>query len=490
MGKNVQTPSMLFPRRSLPLAVPGIVILSVFMGLIVYLTVSGGISLFYTGILFFIILLPFLLIWHRYAKKMLIVLLVLTIPLIIDKTLNLHEFHQGGAKGYIISLHDIAIVLLYIVLFFEMFRKREIKLKSMASYTIPFIGIIIMAALSMIQAQYRHFSLYEGLELIKMFFIFFFVANYVRDSGDYRIILAVLIAGLAIQVLFVTIEVASGGSFGVALLGTRAVEDPYAQPFFRVGGTFGGANGLAWYLDAVLPVVIAVYFTRMRPLKRVLLTPVLAGGIAVLIMTFSRGGWLGFAVGCTLVMIIFFFRTDRKNKVRIGVFAVLMAVLITALLAGTENPVRERLTADDRGSASSRLPLIVVALDMIKHHPLNGVGLNNYTEVHHQYDFGVDKITEYYPVPVHNIFLMIAAEIGLPGLLFFLVFLFAVYRKSLLYAFRNSGLPALTVIGIAGGITAFLVQGMVQNSSFGSVNFYPFWILSATAAGIVERGNV
>lgn len=477
--------SAVFPRGRL--AVPGIILLGVCMGCTVYLTLSGSVSVFYSGLLFFLMLLPFIFIWHQYAKKILVAVLVLTIPLIIDKTLNLHEFHQGGAKGYIISLNDVALMLLYLILFFEMYRKRQNKISLLLLYSLPVWGILVMSLLSMINAEFRHFSIYEFIEIVKMYLAFLFIANYVRDTGDLKLIVYFLLAGLCIEVLFVFLELMTNGSFGVSILGITPVDDPYAFAYFRVGGTFGGANGLAWYLDIVLPVMLALVLSRIRSPARYIAMPALAGGIFCLLMTYSRGGWFGFILGSALVAAALYVKLSLKKKLVTGAAGAIVLVLLLSYIFGTSNPVRDRLTEDDRGSATSRLPLIELAVDIIRDNPVTGVGLNNYTEVHHKYDYGVDRITDYYPVPVHNIFLMIAAETGLPGLGFFLVFLTVIYWKGTRFFFRHEGFSANIVIGILGGITGFLIQGLVQNSSLGSINFFPFWVLSGAAAGVIER---
>ena len=128
-----------------------------------------------------------------------------------------------------------------------------------------------------------------------------------------------------------------------------------------------------------------------------------------------------------------------------------------------------------------------VAFEMIKSNPIIGVGLNNYTEVHHNYDIGVDKITQYYPVPVHNIYLQLAAEIGILGLLFFLGFIGHIFIRGILFIKRDKGLSETVLIGILGGITGFLINGLVENSSLGNYYLLTLWSFSGIAVGIIEQ---
>jgi len=463
-----------------------VLILGVFGGYIVFFVMNNG-SFFYAGLFSFFLIIPFILIFNQFAKKICIAIIILTIPLIIDKTLNLHEFHQGGAQGYKISLHDIVLGVVYIILFFEMYRKREQKLHLFLRYSIPFGGIMIMAVISMINAEFRYYSLFEFVEIFKMYLVFIFIANYIRDTGDLKVIINFVILGLTIEVLFVLMELFTGQSIGIAFLGTKAVEDPGQFKYMRLGGTFGGSNGLAWYFDIILPLVLAVFLSHMKKFKKIYLFAILTGGIFCLIMTYSRGGWISFLITASIVGMAIFLKYDLKKQIRAGLIVSMLVFLGFIYLIAIPNPISNRFNEDDKGSATSRLPLMELAIDMIRSAPLTGVGLNNYTEVHHKYDFGVDKITEYYPVPVHNIFLMVAAEIGLPGLFFFVLFWMILIIDIIRFTRHKQGFHINLLLGIMGGIIGFFIQGLVENTSLGSINFYPVWIFSGVAVGLLQR---
>jgi putative inorganic carbon (HCO3(-)) transporter len=99
----------------------------------------------------------------------------------------------------------------------------------------------------------------------------------------------------------------------------------------------------------------------------------------------------------------------------------------------------------------------------------------------------VDKITQYYPVPVHSVYLQLAAEIGIPGLLFFLGFIGHIFIRSILFIRRGKGLSETVLIGLLGGITGFLINGLVENSSLGNYYLLTLWSFSGIAVGIIEQ---
>jgi len=65
---------------------------------------------------------------------------------------------------------------------------------------------------------------------------------------------------------------------------------------------------------------------------------------------------------------------------------------------------------------------------------------------------------------VHNIYLLIMAEIGLPGLLAFLWLMGAALRLGLREYRREQDWMGLVSLGIVCGLTAFLVAGLFDNS--------------------------
>ena len=103
-----------------------------------------------------------------------------------------------------------------------------------------------------------------------------------------------------------------------------------------------------------------------------------------------------------------------------------------------------------------------VAFNVITAHPITGVGSKNYTLVHQDYDHTDEHISVMLPdSPVHNLFLLYAAEIGILGLLFFLWFVWELLRGALRCA-SNSGMPIDKAIylGMAIGVISLLLHSV------------------------------
>jgi O-antigen ligase len=155
-----------------------------------------------------------------------------------------------------------------------------------------------------------------------------------------------------------------------------------------------------------------------------------------------------------------FFIAFFKGKIpfRYWRFGPVILIAIFALMVTFGKPVLDRLTLGDEGATSSRKRAIVLALDLIKRHPILGVGpwnfargsldefpptkLNQKPENEMTIMYGRLEVVHIeigpriytLPLPVHNKFLLIFSELGIIGLILFFWFQFSVFnhiRKSL-----------------------------------------------------------
>jgi putative inorganic carbon (HCO3(-)) transporter len=460
---------------------------SIGSGLLLFSAMAPDVPFMHTMVVFCIILLPFIFIWKDLAREVLVAVLAFSLPFSIDQTLNLDPLHQGGAKGYIISASGIAVILLFILYFLELFENREKRLRLFNPASLFLFGLLGMCILSLANARDRVFSLYEILEFMKMVAIFIYVANYIYDRKKLRYILILLFAGLFLESSIAILQRVTGSTLNLTFLGGRQSTDIRNYSSTRMGGTLGGPNALAWYLDFILPFVLSFLFVKIPSRVRKLLFPCLVLGMIALVLTFSRGGWLGFLIGA-LVVGLFYLRTCPLRK---KIFLVLLLILCGGasgiIIFDTDNPIQDRLTADDKGSAWVRVPLMRVAWNMIMANPVIGNGLNNYVLVYQNFDDTPEQVTSHFPYPVHNFFLQLTAEIGLPGILFFALYILYLFNIALRHIPETGDGDRAFFVGLVGSIAAGLSQGLVENSSIGGYSLLPFWFLGGVATGHSEK---
>lgn len=167
----------------------------------------------------------------------------------------------------------------------------------------------------------------------------------------------------------------------------------------RAFGTLGHPDQLAKTLAIGLAAILPVVATGRR--RRMVVLGVLAtlGGIAL-----SQGrAAFGGAIAMLLVWVLLQPRAGGLRR-RASVLLVLL-VIVVAVSAGT---FQERFAQDPAGG--SRGHLTAVAVEAIRARPITGTGPNAYVTTVGR----TDELTAT-GVPVHNVFLLSAAELGIPG---------------------------------------------------------------------------
>ncbi|MFP4354884.1 MAG: O-antigen ligase family protein [Phycisphaerae bacterium] len=186
---------------------------------------------------------------------------------------------------------------------------------------------------------------------------------------------------------------------------------------------YGGLdnNGAALMLAMAIPFMYYFFLAESRIWRWGYLAMTLPAAHAIM-LTYSRGAMLS-AVVTSVGMIL----VGSKKKIQ----SILAAALITTLVMSMAGPeVRHRFSTitedtDDtaaEGSIESRYASWSAAIGIIKDYPALGVGLRNSPLVVRRYNPAVSA-----PV-IHNLYLQVAADTGIPALAFLLLLMFLAYR--------------------------------------------------------------
>jgi O-antigen ligase len=208
----------------------------------------------------------------------------------------------------------------------------------------------------------------------------------------------------------------------------------------RAGGTFGSPNVLGSYITFMLAPTMALIAMRISRLHSALAwLALLLGGMA-LILSESRGAWIGSAIAFAVFVPVGLRRKWLSTRLVVG----LMAAGVAAM-AAFGPIILKRLAAFDNAAAQARFPLYRLAWGVIRENPVLGVGANNFATAmsnHLTVDFSTAWIST-----VHNKYLLVWSETGLIGLLAFGAFLAGVLWCGLRLG-RMVGAP-LSPFGIA-----------------------------------------
>ena len=428
------------------------------------------------------IMVPFVAVLTGDVKRFFLAMLVFTLPIQLDITIR-HSGHLGGAAGFIISLFDITLAVLYILWISELVRNKG-RINFFPRISLPFFFLIGMATLSLAKASFPRLSLFEIVQMLKMYLGFLYIANNLKSKREIHFVVVFLLLGLFLESLLGLAQYKFDRPFVPSILGgpEKLGYIRLGEPLSRISGTWASYNDFAWYLTFMLPISMSLLFTKIRGIYKSMCGLTLVAGIGALICTLSRAGWSSFIVAALIVLLLNF--SKAKGKTGLNNFAIsIIAILIIVSIIGTINPqfsniVNRRIFSDDYHAAQSRIPQMKIASNIIKTNPFLGVGINNYTEVMQDYDTTEIKLTSITRHQVHNIFLQIAAEMGIIGLVIFIWLISMVYKEGLTYIKSSEGPMSGIVIGIIAGITAFLIHGLVDAASLGNHLFLIFWFFT------------
>ncbi len=434
---------------------------------------------------------PFIAVLTGDVKRFFLAILVFTLPIQLDITIR-HSGHLGGAAGFIISLFDITLAILYILWISELVRNKR-KINFFPSISLPFFLLIGIATLSMVNASSPKLSLFEIVQVLKMYLGFLYIVNNIKNRKEIQFVVVFLLLGLFLESVLGLAQYKFDRPFVPSILGgpEKLGYIKLGESLSRISGTWASYNDFAWYITFMLPISMSLLFSEIRRIYKWMCGLTLVAGIGALICTLSRAGWYSFVVAALIVLLLSFSKTKGKTGLR-NFSTSIVAILIIISIIVTVNPqflniVNRRVFSDDYGAARSRIPLMQVAYSIIKANPLLGIGINNYTEVMEDYDttdIGVTSLTTY---QVHNIFLQIAADMGIIALVIFIWLIFMVYKQGLSYIRASEGPISAIVIGLIAGITAFLIHGLVDAASLGNHLFLIFWFFTGIIIAIKKN---
>jgi probable O-glycosylation ligase (exosortase A-associated) len=241
-------------------------------------------------------------------------------------------------------------------------------------------------------------------------------------------------------------------------------------------GLTGNPNDLALMLNLIIPLAGALALSS-RGAARLLATAVALLGMGGVIVTFSRAGFL--ALTATLFMFLVVLARRKSGGAAIALFLIVLSV--PALLPKSYVDRLSTITnmqQDKTGSAQGRYRDLGIALEVVSHNPIIGVGL------------GQDMIALNQARgrstwrSVHNVYLQYAVDLGVPGFLLFAWLHLLCFRSAWAVERRARKDPAVAELGpLAAGVqvslVAFLVAAMFHPIAY---QFYFFSIAGLAVA--------
>lgn len=343
-------------------------------------------------------------------------------------------------------------------------------------------GLLLMLPVTLWVTAYPHETRVQVLRLLCGILLFYSLVNWANSPARLRWVgrgLALVGVGLA----------------GFALVSVRwneyklpFISDAVYRIFPRLVSDDVHPNVMGGTLVILLALVLGMLLFGWREQRRLensgLLLTALAM-LAVLLLTKSRGAWMGLAAALAVLVALRW----RWGWLVLGLGAAGMAVWIASL---GWSPFLELLTANEAISGlAGRIEIWSHGLYLVRDFPLTGAGMGAYGPL-------VDRLYPFFLEPpgsiphAHNLFLQVAVDLGLPGLLAWLVAFGGVIASSLRVYLSGKQQHDRWVWGLGAGLLASLaamaVHGLTDAIVWTMVRSAPLlwaiWGLACAAAQV------
>jgi len=375
------------------------------------------------------------------------------------------------------------------------FNKLEWKTTSLDK---PVFLYLLLGCLSLIWSV----NIYNSIMTLPIFlvgpFLYFVVSNSMWEQNKIeKLLLVIIIIGTAMGAYGILQYIGIDFTFWGGNIGRG-----------QVFGLFGNVNYYAEYLILPLALVIGLILSKERIFHRIFLLIALIIMSIALFLTFTRGSYLAIAISIPAILFLYYRsssnNTNKQYYKKIILYFLLFVIIALAVIyiphpLNKENTplgkLRNRVTIESLTSGSSILRRVATwkfTWMMIEDYPIlgSGVGTYGYQSLKYQSDFFAqgqnrDIYPHGYAVQAHNEYLQIWSELGVIGLLLFLWIIFNYYRSILIHFKRMREKEKVITIGLAGGVTAVLIDALFGFPLQLAASIALFWMfLSFTSAQI------
>jgi O-antigen ligase len=283
---------------------------------------------------------------------------------------------------------------------------------------------------------------------IRCIVIFIVMVNVVRTELRLRWLLYL--------VLFVSCVLSAGAvnDFRLGLLTTEG---------YRVSGVgkgiFGNSNDLAFHFVTIVPIAIALVFSTRGIIRKVLFGVCAAMMMAAIVVTYSRGAFLGSLASLGFLA----WKLGRRHRLAVLVWGTLIVGLFLALAPGNYSIRILSIFVpglDPVGSSSARQGELVRSIQVALYHPLFGIGMGNYMGE-----------MSYTGLVTHNAYTQVAAEMGMIALAIYTMFVVTplkrlgqIVRET--FASRSDSRYYYLAIGLQASLIGYMVASFFLSVAY------------------------
>jgi O-antigen ligase len=249
----------------------------------------------------------------------------------------------------------------------------------------------------------------------------------------------------------------------------------------RAVSTFENPNVLGEYLVLVLPLLFAMFLCAKQFNLRALFFVSFVLSSSCLVLTWSRGAWLGFIFSFIIFVLV------KSPAFLAGIILFSPATLLALSLLYNTDIMKRILSIGSTADSSTayRVDIWAGSLRLIEDKGLYGVGIGTeaFSSVFPQYALAGTESAPH----THSLYLQLIAETGIFSLLSFILLCLAYFSLVFAYIRKAIGKRNRTMsIGFLCGILAFLLQGLTDYVWYSYKVYLFFWITLGFAMAVLN----
>lgn len=243
-------------------------------------------------------------------------------------------------------------------------------------------------------------------------------------------------------------------------------------------GLAANPNDLALMINLLIPFAVALMLMSRRLLPRLVAATALLLGVAGVIVTFSRAGFLTLAAMGLVGLLALGRRRPLALLASVGVLVLAASMLPQGYF--------ERLStitdieSDTTGSAQGRWNDALVAMEVAARNPITGVGLDQNVLALNQQRGATWR-------EVHNVYLQYAVDLGVPGLALFLALFVSLFRTAGRVRRAGRRRRSCRDVAVAAGSVQIALVAFAVAAFFHPVAYQFYFFLAAGLALAVQN---
>jgi len=250
----------------------------------------------------------------------------------------------------------------------------------------------------------------------------------------------------------------------------------------RVYSTLGNPNNFAEFLVLFVPFSFVFAIGIKNKALRAFSVCLLALPMAALLLTYSRSGWIAFAVAAVVFVVLY----DRR------LIPALIIIGLCAIPALPESIMNRILTIGNLGDSSSsyRLDIWAGCIDMLKKWWFTGIGLGPgaFGKIYPPYAYGVSSVAPH----SHMQFMEILIESGFIGLVSYVWMTFDLIKRSCIASKCSDKYLKNTAIAGASAMAGIILIGLFEYCWFYPRVMFAFFICAGIVMAVckMSKNNV